>query len=97
MSISLDETCMRIPILNGTIFYFVIIIIQFLLQTITTCKLYLPANKYIVAFVSSIIKHSLIYAAEDQNYNCIHIKILSRVILCYSYTLEFHHISRVEH
>ena len=25
MSITFDETCMRIPILNGTVFYFVII------------------------------------------------------------------------
>ena len=88
VSISFDVTCMPIPILNGTMFYIVIICyIPFLLQIIVTCKMYSPACKY---FISPIIEHSLIYTAQDQNYNCIHIKILSHVIICYSYTLEFH-------
>ena len=88
MSISFDETCMHIPILNGTMFYIIsICYIQILLQIIVTCKMYSPACKY---FISPIIKHSFIYTAQDQNYNCIHIKILSHVIICYSYTLEFH-------
>ena len=54
--------------------------------------MYLPASKYVINFVSSIIKHSLIYTAQDQNYICIHIKILPHVILCNSYTLELHPI-----
>ena len=59
MSITFDETCMRIPILNGTMFNFVIIFyIPFLLQFIVTCKMYLPASKYVIDFVSSINKHS---------------------------------------
>ena len=61
MSITFDDTCMRIPILTGTMFYFVIIFyIPFLLQLMVTCKMYLPASKYVIDFVSSIIKHSLI-------------------------------------
>ena len=93
VSITFDDTCMRIPILNGTMFYFVIIFyIPFLFQLIVTCKMYLPASKYVIYFVSSIIKHSLIYTAQDQNYICIHIKILPYVILCNSYTLELHPI-----
>ena len=88
MSISFDETCMTIPILNGTMFcIFIICYIPFLLQITVTCKMYSPACKY---FISHIIKHSLIYTAQDQNYICIHIKILSHVIICYSYTLEYH-------
>ena len=50
--------------------------------------MYLPASKYVIYFVSSIIKHSLIYTAQDQNYICIHIKILPHVILCNSYTVS---------
>ena len=39
MSITFDETCMCIPILNGTMFYFAIICyISFLLKFIVTCK-----------------------------------------------------------
>ena len=91
MSITFDETCMRIPILNGTMFYFVIILyIPFLLQFIVTCKMYLPASNFVIDFVSSIIKHSLVYTDQDQNYICIHIKILPHVILCNSYTLVLH-------
>ena len=91
MSISFDETCMRIPILNGTLFYLVIICyISFLLKIVVTCKMYLPASKHIVDFVSSIIKHSLIYTAQDQNYivPChilllIHFEVPPHIIIAY--------------
>ena len=68
------------------------ILYSILLQLIVTCKMYLPASKYVIDFVSSIIKHSLFYTAQDQNYICIHIKILPHFILCNPFTLELHPI-----
>ena len=41
MSITFDDTCMRIPILNGTMFYFVIIIIMYLYSA----SIQLPAQE----------------------------------------------------